>query len=305
MSAEAHEFTYTVGGLAVSSEFPLPELAPCELSNPSDVRIIRDTVPESIPDGVQVMFEAWVTPGLVLLDIPSVGRILAVEGREIRVDPAPDVRPEDLRLFILGSAFGAIYLQRGLFPLHASVIVVRGQAVAFAGDPGTGKSTLAAWMNAQGYPVLTDDVCVIRLDGDRGPIACPSFPRIKLWKDTLAELGLNRMGLQRDLSRADKYHLSPIGEFETGPVPLQQINFLSFCEDGSAPELERIPPARAVSLLRDNTYRYQFVSAMGLTEHHFRACTRIGASVAMHRLRRPKRFSALAECQRLIEESVK
>lgn len=304
MSAGLPSFTYTLGGLTVDSGFPLPELPHCDFPGAPEVRIVRADVPETISGGERVMFEARVTPDAVLLDIPSVGRILAIGGREIRVDPAPDARPEDLRLFILGSAFGAIYLQRGLFPLHASVVVIRGQAVAFAGDPGMGKSTLAAWMNSQGHPVLTDDVCVIRPDGDHGPLAYPSIPRIKLWKDAISALELRRQGLQRDYSRADKYHLPPIGEVEGAAVPLRQIVFLAFSGDESAPELERIRPARAVSLLRDNTYRYQFVGAMGVTERHFMACTRIGAKVAMYRLHRPRRFSALAECQRLIEESV-
>jgi hypothetical protein len=247
------------------------------------------------------MYEAQVTPEAVLLDIPDVGRILASGGTRISVDPAPDSRPEDLRLFILGSAFGAIYLQRGLFPLHASVVVVHGEAIAFAGDPGTGKSTLAAWMNSQGHPVLTDDVCVIRFSEKSGPIAYPSFPRIKLWKDALSALGLPRQGLQKDFSRADKYHLPPVGDFEPDGVPLRQINFLAFSSDETKPALEHVQPARAVPLLRDNTYRYQFVSPMGLTEWHFRMCTRLAGRVAMNLLNRPRKFSALAECQRLIE----
>ena len=302
MSDRPPQPTYALGGLTVRSDFPLPELPPCDTPNAADVRIIRANVPKSLPGGMQVMAEARVTPQAVLLDIPSVGRILAVGGREIRVDAAPDCRAEDLRLFILGSAFGAIYLQRGLFPLHASVVVVHGKAIAFAGDPGAGKSTMAAWLNRQGYPVLSDDVCVIRVDADHEPLAFPAFPRIKLWKDTLSALGLNRKGLQKDYSRADKYHLPPIGDFAQEAVPLRQINFLAFSKDESSPELEPVQPAHAVSLLRDNTYRFQFVSPMGLTKRHFVACTRIVESVAMYTLSRPKRFSALAECQQLIED---
>ena len=66
--------------------------------------------------------------------------------------------PADVRLFLLGSVWGALALQRGLLPLHASA-VGRGRTVhAFTGPPGAGKSTLAAALAARGYPLFTDDM---------------------------------------------------------------------------------------------------------------------------------------------------
>lgn len=296
---------YQVAGLTVRSQFPLPELLPCngEMDR-ADVVIRRGPVPESLPGAVQSMPEAWIASDAVLLGIPGVGRFLVQAGTEIRVQPDPNVKDEDLRLFLLGSALGAIWFQRGFFPLHASVVVINDGAVAFVGDPGAGKSTMAAWMNQQGYPLLCDDVCVVQFTDERQAMAYPAFPRVKLWRDTLTALAINSQGLQRDYSRADKFHLAAAGEFQTEPAPLRHINFLQFADDNASPRIEDIQPARAVPLLRDNTYRYQYISGLGLTEKHFLDCVRLAKCTAAHFLARPRRFSKLSDCQRLVEEQM-
>jgi hypothetical protein len=298
--------SYAVAGLTFSSEFPLPELLPCHCGDdPHDVEIRRAPVPASLPGAVHSMPEAWIAPDAVLLGIPGVGRFLVRAGTEIWVEPDPEVRDEDLRLFLLGSALGAIWFQRGFFPLHASVVVINGGAIAFAGDAGAGKSTMAAWMNQQGYPLLCDDVCVIRFSDHQRAMAYPAFPRIKLWSDTLTALEIDSQGLQRDYSRADKYHLAAAGRFQADPAPLRHINFLQFAPDDSAPRVEDIQPARAVPLLRDNTYRYQYIGGLGLTERHFLDCVKLARSTATHFLLRPRRLAALEECQRLVEEQMR
>jgi len=297
---------YIVAGLTISSEFPLPELMPhSPEAAGADVEIRCGPVPDSLPGAIQASSAAQISPEAVILEISSVGRFFVRAGKEIRVAPCPAVKAEDLRLFLLGSAFGAIYFQRGYFPLHASVVVINGGAVAFSGNPGAGKSTMAAWLNSQGYPLLCDDVCVIRFDDEQQPLAYPAFPRLKLWNDALAAFGIDHGNLQRDYSRADKYHLSASGEFRLEPAPLKHINLLKFSDDLADPYIEDIGPADAVPLLRDNTYRFQYISGLGLTRKHFLDCVRLARNTQTHFLVRPRQLSALADCQRLVEEQMR
>ena len=293
---------YCMAGMNISSEFPLPELIPLDFEGRPDVEIRIASVPESLPNGTQAMPEAQVAPGAVLLTIPGVGRYHVLKGREIRVEPFGLAEEQDVRLFLLGSAFGAIHLQRGHFPLHASAVVIGGTAVAFAGDSGAGKSTMAAWMNAHGHPLLCDDVCVIRVTKDQRPMAFPAFPRMKLWKDALGKMDRETGNLQRDYSRTDKYHLPVDGHFAGEPVPLGRIIFLRYSTETAGAGIEDIPPSQAVPLLRNNTYRFQFISGLDLTERHFENCVSIARSVPAHYLDRPRELSLVADCQRLLEE---
>jgi hypothetical protein len=297
--------SYVVAGLSIRSELVLPELVP--LSPPGaepDVEISIGPVPASLPGAKGSVLEAQIADNEVLVNIPKVGRYLVRAGRQVLIDPAAHVVPKDLRLFLLGSALGAIYFQRGFFPLHASVVVIQGRAVAFTGDSGAGKSTMAAWLHAQGYPLLCDDVCVIRFDEQGGPLAYPGFPRLKLWQDALDAFEIDAGELQRDYFRVDKYHLAVSDRFWIDPVPLRHINLLQFSDPGSKPTVEDIKPAHAVHLLRNNTYRYEYISSLGLTESHFLDCVRLARSAAVHYLTRPRDHAALTECQRLVEDQM-
>jgi len=291
--------------LTVSSEIKLPELVTREPSPVEpDVRIRLGQVPEDLPGASRASPESQIDRDTLLLTIPEVGRYRVADGRLIVVEPLPEAKDHNVRLFILGSALGAIYLQRNLFPLHASVVVINGQAVAFSGDSGSGKSSMAAWMNLQGYPLLCDDVCVIRFDQYNQPLAYPGYPRLKLWKDTLDTLDISQDNLQRDHFRADKFHLPMTGSFWAMPVRLRYLNFLRFSEPGAKTTLTRINPPQAVPLLRNNTYRYQYISGLELTESHFKDCVSLARQVSTCYLDRPRREESFSECQRLVEQQV-
>jgi hypothetical protein len=297
--------SYFLAGLSIRSEIMLPELVPLSPSDAEpDVEICLGLAPASLPGAKAPFPEAQIADNEVLLNIPKVGRYLVRAGRQVLIDPATHVEPKDLRQFLLGSALGAIYFQRGFFPLHASVVVIQGNAVAFSGDSGAGKSTMAAWMHARGYPLLCDDVCVIRFDEQSGPLAYPGFPRLKLWQDALDAFEVDAGELQRDYFRADKYQVAVSDRFWIDPVPLRHINLLQYSDPGSKPRIEDIKPAHAVHLLRNNTYRYEYISSLGLTESHFLDCVRLARSTAVHYLTRPQDHAAFAECQRLVEEQM-
>ena len=72
--------------------------------------------------------------------------------------------------------------------LHASAVVVGGEAVAFAGKTGLGKSTLAASFAAAGFPALTDDCLIVKEDGEQF-VAVPAYASLRLWNDSADALG--------------------------------------------------------------------------------------------------------------------
>lgn len=298
---------YLISGLRLRSEIELPELITAENEPVTpDVEIKVGTVPEHLPGATRADRWAEIANDQVLLRIQDIARYLIRAGREVLLEPAAGASERDLRVFLLGSALGALYFQRGYFPLHASVVVIDGRAVAFAGDSGSGKSTMAAWMHLQGFPLLCDDVCVVRFaDGDR-PLAYPGFPRLKLWRDALSQLSVDCGGLQRDLLRAEKFHLPLAGGFWTDPIALSDIFFLEFTPDGTGARHEAIHPAHGVPLLRDNTYRFQYISGLGLAGSHFTDCARVARSARLHHLQRPRRLSAsaLADCQNAIIDAL-
>src|SRR5204863_102769 len=89
---------------------------------------------------------------------------------------------ESFQVYLLGQALSFALVKQGLEPLHATVVVVDGQGVAFLGDNGYGKSSLAACFLEGGYRLLTDDLLLLKASGG-DVLAYPGPPRIKLFPE--------------------------------------------------------------------------------------------------------------------------
>ena len=84
--------------------------------------------------------------------------LISPDGRTIEYHRLREATNASLTTYLLGQALSFSLLSFGYEPLHATAVVVDGEAIAFLGDCGYGKSTLGAAFVARGFPVLTDDV---------------------------------------------------------------------------------------------------------------------------------------------------
>jgi hypothetical protein len=287
---------YALFGLTVRSEIPLP-LPSAPLEAAADVEVARgaiDAAPGSPPGYSQIA-------GGTLLTVEKVGRFLIREGSQILVEADPTTSERNVRLFLLGSAFGALLHQRGLMPLHANAIVLEGRAFAFCGHSGAGKSTMAAWFHDRGHAVLADDVCVIGFGDDGAPLAYPGVPRLRLWRQALEASGRDAEDYQRSFDALDKYDVPMDSENESGPVPLAAVYLLARAPEGAAGgSIERLTGITAVDALVANTYRGLYLEAIGGTGAHLATCLRLAKSVPIFRAGRLWGFDAFAaEAERL------
>lgn len=290
---------YTVFGLRVRSSLILPELFPAIGDGPVEVTISTGMVdgPASAEDGLHVDEQ-----GLLLI-VPDVARFRISGGDAIIVEPSPGVPERNVRLFLLGSAFGAILHQRGLLPLHANAVEVGGKAFAFMGRSGAGKSTLAAWFHDRGHLVLADDVCVVRFDGEGHALACPGLPRLRLWLDALALTGRELEGLKRSYigqsAQLDKYDV-PVesSAMKHGDVPVGGIYLLDEAERFEVAPLSGMEAAEAIF---SNTYRGAYVAAVSTHRGHWQSAVALARSTPVFRVTRTMEFANFdRECELLL-----
>ena len=137
-----------------------------------------------------------------------------------------DVPNEVVFTYLLGQVLSFCLLARGVEPLHATSVLVNGAAIAFLGDSGHGKSTLAATLMERGHRLLTDDVLVVRFEGNRA-MAYPSMARIKLTPESAdavfrgrRSVPMNRFTVKRIYSLRDDEHMSH-------PAPLRALYVIS------------------------------------------------------------------------------
>lgn len=239
---------YSAFGLTLAPSHPIPGLPAAAANADADVHIelgrrpawfestrlarLRYTSPYHDANGIPMLTLGELDNGWLRLSFAD-GTDCLVDrpGRSVWATwPAP-LTIDDVSAYLLGPVMGFIVRLRGRVCLHASALVVDGEAFAIIGFPGAGKSTTAGAFAAAGWPVLSDDVVPISESGG-GFKAHPGYPRLRLWPASVAALKQLARG-EPALSEAwgeERYHLHLAGggfHFQPTPLPLAAVYLLS------------------------------------------------------------------------------
>ena len=161
---------YRIFNVLIESNIPLPELPEIQAGTPSFFFVLQAPSSEA---GLQPQWihhwrdhddQITISCGRIgdadLLRFPDLADFyIARQGTAIECYPAAGTSGESIRHLLLDQVMPRSIAQQGAIVLHASVVLIGGKAVAFLGDSGWGKSTLATSLHEKGYPLLTDD-CV-------------------------------------------------------------------------------------------------------------------------------------------------
>jgi hypothetical protein len=290
--------TYRLCGLKLDSDFDLPALPKWDgpADAPADVICRLGEVPAQLtrPDHVAPVFQT-AGPLEYLLNLPGTGRITVRNGNEITVEPAADPAASNLSAVLTGTVQAVLWHQRGLLPLHASVIVIKGSAVALCGHAGVGKSTLAGLLAAQGLGVLADDLCIVDARGSEDVSVLPNSARLQLWRDALAWLGVATDGLNRALAHKDRYFLDCRSPIPSEPHKLAAVVLV--VRYGMPPvALERLRGARAMGALLGSVHARRPGDALDRAQQIFGDFAHMAsAGVGFWRLKVPEGPVALRE----------
>lgn len=296
-------YWYHAYGLTISSEIACPGFLPLQQTDSleAQVSVRRGEVPTALesPVTVGVLFQA--APGCFLLNMPGIGRYLALDGERIVVESEPGGQEEALSLFLHEPVMGALLQQRGRLTLHGSAIQTAKGAVAFLGGSASGKSTLAAALAERGWRVLADEICAIQQAATGELLLFPSAPALHLWADMLEELGLDEQQLKAVRPGRRKYIL-PLGERYAGsPAVLTAIYCLNYTNQPAA-SINLLGGMFLFSLLKRLTYMPRYIAGFGMDAGYFRQLMTLLNSVPVATLSLPERPVRLAETLDLLEQ---
>ena len=281
---------YSACGLCIGADQPLPGLLPDNAGRSPDIRVWLGDRPDwaraMLPRPWRTWYSGPVAPGSTrpVLEVLSLAheegfRFRYADGIEFLVDRSEgriwaDWRQgmsfDDAAAHLVGPILGFLQRLAGCTVLHASSVVVDKQAIALFGPSGAGKSTTAAALAARGYPVLTDDLCVVREEKGEH-LVVPAFPRLRLWADSGSMLYGPDVALPRLTPNWDKRYLDlslRAYQFLQEPQPLAVVYLLDgYTDDDRAPFLESCTPQERFVALVANTYpRYPASRAMRIRE---------------------------------------
>ena len=286
---------YRIAGLTVSSDVEMPGLyADASPAEPADVAIAAADVPERLEDAAASGPTWAMRPDQFLMRVPGIARFLLSGGRSIAYELEPAAEPGDVAAFLIGTAFGILLHQRGLVVLHASGVELNGRAALFLGASGAGKSTLAAALVQRGYPLVTDDFCVVSLGADSRPIVHPDGRLPKLWAQAIKHLDLGERQGRPVRGRLAKFYMERMAApTNVRPLPIGPVYALREARGPLGPGIERPNVVDAALLLRQNAYRPRLIGQMDQGPLYFRMAAAIGNSGGVFFLTRPMDFAAM------------
>jgi hypothetical protein len=244
-------FSYSVFGMRLDCDFPVPELTETVTGDPTwRVETRLTTAPDLGTPAIgseqvqgDVMARAYTADGVLRLEFDDTGTFdVRGAARSIVWHPGPAASHAAVRADLLGRVLALAAHADGRLALHASAVSIDGQAVAFLGAKHAGKSTTALALVHAGARLLTDDTLIATLDVTGTAWAAVGVQRPRLWRDSARALCVPAT------SGGNKPTLDPLppDQLERGDVPLRACYILNpVIPSAEVVRRDRLPAVRA------------------------------------------------------------
>jgi hypothetical protein len=221
--------------------------------------------------------------------------LVSARGHQITARQFNEASPESFQVYLLGQALSFALVKCGLEPIHATTVVVNGEAVAFLGNSGMGKSTLAACFLDAGYGMLTDDLLILKPKSGVF-MAYPGPPRIKLYpRLAIRFLGTASEGVA--MNSESKKLVLPLDETRTStsPTPLKALYTLAGPRQAAGKHpirIQKLTARESFLELIKNTFNSRVVNPDRL-ERQFKQTSQVVSHMVVKKLSYPRVLARL------------
>jgi hypothetical protein len=180
-----------------------------------------------------------------LLRFPGLADFV-ITGNLVSCRPHANCRDDSLRHLVLDQVIPRMWAHKGNLVLHASAVQLpNGQVVAFIGDSGWGKSTLAAALQASGSQLLCDDTISLKACKE-GVQLIPSYTGLRLNEDSIATLDMEGQDWTAVSHYSDKQRLALETSEDRGSLWLDALYVM---EEPGNTQILSIKPLAGAELL--------------------------------------------------------
>lgn len=227
-------------------------------------------------------------------------------GKNLNVLYHPNIPINDIYTYLLGPVIGCILRLKNQVCLHASVVNINQQAIAFIGEKTAGKSTLIANFAVMGYPILSDDIAVLVRNKNITKVHT-GYPRLRLWRKSLEQHdSIDIKQLTPVLANIDKYYL-PLDEqnktswkFQSTQLPFGAIIYLNHRNEKGILSLNQLNLMASFLKMKQNIYA-EYMLDDELLKKEFATFGQISQQIPTLTLERPNNLQELNNtCQLII-----
>ena len=289
-------YRYGVYGIRVASDIPLALPAYVDAPPLGDVACVSGSADVFAAALAGADFrspsESWyqyafLQDGATYVRWQDVGEfIVDRQGRQVWYRRDERSSDESFQVYLLGQALSFALVKQGLEPIHATAVVIDGEAVAFMGSNAFGKSMLAASFLEAGHRLLTDDLLVLE-NSASGTLAHPGPPRIKLFARPASRLFA--ISAATPMNASTTKMIVPLDERQScaRAVPVRVIYSVTAPREScrvAAAVIEPVSPRDKFVELVKGTFNRRLVDA-DRSERLFDAMARVADRVPIKRLR--------------------
>jgi len=283
---------YTIYGINIKSDIELPELVKVSSENPNyDVTIKLGITPKSITNPLKIGVRYQAKKNELLLFVDNIANYYIVDGNLIVIEKLNNSTDSELRLFLLGSAFGALLFQRKIVPFHASSVKINNKATVISGVSGAGKSTIIANLINKGYTLIADDISPINIS-DNNFFILPGFPRVKLWLHSIELLSMSN-NFEKIRPQLEKYSVI-VDNFYNEKCIVDNI-FIIKPKNYSKVTIKEIKGIEKFKNLTANIYRKQFTVPLNVEKEQFDIISKLSTKVRLYVIERPTSGNSIDE----------
>jgi hypothetical protein len=255
--------------------------------------------------GGQTWLRCGKTPDGYILSFPNLADFV-VDSSGSRVvcrNASAEVGLKTIRHLLIDHVLPLVVNLRGHEALHATAIATHRGVCAFTGPAGSGKSTLAASFVLAGYPLVCDDC--LALSGTTPTMTFPGYPGLRLWDDSIRELG------------ASSRNLKPVAHYTTKSRFKNHSRRVDFCsttrrlaciyllkrarssKSSHRVLIQELAPGEALMGLVKAAHRLD-ITDRAMLKRQFQFLSRVAKRVPVKRLVVPNRFSALSDVREAV-----
>lgn len=291
-------YEYKAYGINIHSEIFLPELTPNHSDKP-DLTIRKGNVNLFLGKSIKKGINFRVTENSIYRYWDNIGKFKISNGNEIIIEPSSYLDTPYFRSFILGTVMASLLYQRGLFLLHASAVNINNEVIAFLGNKGYGKSTIAMKFYGAGYPIIADDYIGIESQ-DNISLVCPGFPSLRLSHESRVDGNFCNLKDQDMCLETDKIHIPTTNNFSSDKIPLKKLYVL---KRGKDLKISDFNPQDSLIKLVENTFGISRFKKSDLV-HNLNQCALILNHVNISCLEVPNSLEKLGNVIKFIEKDI-
>ena len=303
-------YYYRICGLITASEVYLPEAEPVGAAPDADVTVLFGSLEYDISQypGVKnpggIWYYCFVDYGRMLFRSGGIDFEVSGGSRIVIDTHGGDRDSADLHIYLLGTAFGTIHMQRGNVPVHGASIEGRSGATIITGYSGSGKSAVLGALALDGFHFLADDVSVVTTENGI-PEVLPGYPQRKIACDDAVSLGYDVAGLEViNEDNRDKYVIRRPGEWRRDRMRLSAVVEITraYREDGERvdPVFREIKGQNSLRLVMRNLYRSHFYGSTGIMPDIMKKILVLTSGIRTYQLIRPYEGMSVWETAELI-----